>query len=196
MSQNLSKSQKYTLVTLSSISLVLAGVWLVLELSYKGNAPFNMEPLVVTCASAIPILTLWWPFNPRSRSRRKSGRVTVQLHMSRSTVLGEGDYAFHPHFSTNSPTSVHLQTRYHPSLAGGAIAADANYFSDIKDASSYELSAEDMSPNVDDIVILKNRFNNYALLRIVSIVASTSSVRGTDVSIEYIINSQGGLNFS
>lgn len=196
MSQNLTKAQKYTLITLSSISLVLAGVWLALELKYKQSVPFNMEPLVVTCASAIPILTLWWPFNPRSRSKRKSGRVTVLLHRSCSTQLGDEDYAFHPHFSTNSPTSVHLQTRYHPSLAGGAIAADANYFTDVKDASSYELSVEDMSPNIDDIVILKNRFNNYALLRIVSVTNSTSSVRGTDVVIEYVINSQGGLNFS
>lgn len=196
MSQNLSRSQKYTLITLSSISLVLAGVWLTVELAYNGNAPFNMEPLVVTCASSIPILTLWWPFNPRYRSRRKSGRVTVQLHLRHSAELGEGDYGFHPNFSVNSPTSVHLQTRFHPSLIGAAIAGDANYFNDVKDASSYELSSEDMSPNVDDIIILKNRYNNYALLRVVSIKPPASNVRGTDVVIDYVINPKGGLNFS
>lgn len=58
MSQNLPKAQKYTLITLSSISLALAGVWLILELACNGTAPFNMEPLVVICASAIPILAL------------------------------------------------------------------------------------------------------------------------------------------
>ncbi|MEE4127820.1 hypothetical protein [Pseudomonas viridiflava] len=196
MSQNLSKAQKYTLVTLSSISLVLAGVWLALELVCNGNIPFNMEPLVVTCASAIPILTLWWPFNPKYRSKRKSGRVTVQLHIRKTAEIGEGDYLFCPNFSTNSPTSVHLQTRFHPSLTGSAIAGDANHFTDVKDASSYQLSPEDSSPNIDDVFILKNRFNNYALLRILSIDPPASNVRGTDVIIEYIINPEGGLNFS
>jgi hypothetical protein len=196
MSQNLSKAQKYTLITLSSISLILAAVWLALEVVCGGNAPFNMEPLVVTCASAIPILTLWWPFNPRYRSKRKSGKVTVQLHIRKTAEIGDGDYQFCPSFSKNSATSVHLITRYHPSLIGSAIAGDANYFTDVKDASSYQLSPEDCSPSVDDIVILKNRYNNYALFRIVSIASPASNVKGQDVVIEYIINPEGGLNFS
>lgn len=76
------------------------------------------------------------------------------------------------------------------------IAGDTNYFTDVKDASSYELSPEDSSPSIDDLVILKNRFNNYALLRILSIAPPASNVKGTDVIVEYVINTEGGLNFS
>ncbi|MDH0438700.1 hypothetical protein [Enterobacter cloacae] len=52
------------------------------------------------------------------------------------------------------------------------------------------------TPNINDLIVVKNRYNKYALIKILAIKESTSNVKGIEVEIEYAINSTGGVNFS
>ncbi len=110
--------------------------------------------------------------------------------------FGTGEYRFIPSFAENSDVSAHLIVRYHPDFEGSAVAKGVNRFSEIKDASQYELSKEDKSPNVNDIVILKNRYGNFALLKITAIEEFAGNVKGKQIFVDYVINPTGGINFS
>lgn len=194
MVQNMPRAQKRTLLILSIMALLLAASWLAYENIAK-SPQVNLEPLVVIFASAIPILSLWWPFRPKYRSERISDTIVVNLHNRNTGIFGKGEAIFRPYFSTNSSTSVHLITRYHPDLIGSSIAGNANRFEDVKDATSYEMSDTDKSPNVNDIVILKNRYGIYALIKVVEIGDAEANVSGKEVRVEYVINPTGGINF-
>lgn len=110
--------------------------------------------------------------------------------------FGKGEYRFIPYFANNSDTSVHLRVCSHPDFAGSAVANGVNRFTEVKDASQYELSMEDKSPDINDIVILKNRFGNYALLKVTDIKEFSGNVKGKHVFVDYVINPTGGVNFS
>lgn len=196
MSNNLAREQKVTIMTLGSVTLILAICWCLNEM--LGVYPnFNFEPFVTGCASFIPVITLWWPFKPKYRSSRLKGEAELSFHEKKDIILGNGEASFNPTFSENSTNSVHLITRYNPDLLGSAVLSkDINHFVSIKDASSYGISIEDKSPDINDIFILKNRFGNYALMKVVSISESTGSVAGQVIKIKYVINPSQGVNFS
>ncbi|WP_448092546.1 hypothetical protein [Pseudomonas lini] len=195
MNQNIPRAQKYTLLTLSIVALLLAITWLTYE-NLAAKPTFNLEPLVTIFTGAIPILSLWWPFKPKYRSERIKDTITINLHNRTTGIFGKGEMLFQPTFSTNSRTSIHLITRYHPDFIGSAIAGDANRFEDVTDATAYEISDVDKSPNVNDIIILKNRFGIYALIKIVEISDIKTNVTGKEFRLEYVINPTGGINFS
>lgn len=110
--------------------------------------------------------------------------------------FGKDEYRFMPYFANNSNTSVHLRVCLHPDFEGSAVANGINRFTEVKDASQYELSKEDKSPNINDIVILKNRYGNYALLKVTAIKEFSGNVKGKQVFVDYVINPTGGVNFS
>ncbi|CRL47371.1 hypothetical protein [Pseudomonas sp. URMO17WK12:I11] len=201
MNQNMSRPQKYTLLFLSIIALLLAITWLIYE-NIVTTPTFNLEPLVAIFTGAIPILSLWWPFKPKYCSERIKDKITIDLHSRQTGIFGKGEMLFQPTFSTNSKTSLHLITRYHPDFIGSAIAGDANRFEDVKDATAYELSNIDKSPNVNDIVILKNRYGIYALIKITELgdtktnTNTNTNTKGMEFRLEYVINPSGGANFS
>lgn len=196
MSYNLAKEQKITIIGLGSVTLALAICWCVNETI--GVFPsFNFEPFVTGCASFIPVFTLWWPFKPKNRASRLIGKEKLNFHEAKTIKLGEGEASFMPTFSENSSSSVHLITRYNPDLLGSAILSkDINHFNSVKDASSFGVSMEDKSPDVNDIILLKNRYGNYALMKVLSISNSTGDVSGQVIEIEFLINPHQGVNFS
>lgn len=195
MTQNLPRAQQRTLVTLSTSALILAIVWFLQE-NKVISLSIKLDPLVALFSGAIPIFSLWWPFRPKYQSKRLSGSLTLQIAMRRSSDFGSGEARFQPSFSDNSPTSMHLITRFHPDLIGSAIAKNANRFQDIKNVGAYEISNEDKSPNLNDIIILKNRYGNYALMKITDIEKSAANISSTEIQFDYVINPAGGLNFS
>jgi len=196
MSGNLAKQQKMTIIILSTITLVLAVFWCINE-SLKIFPTFNFEPYVTGCASFIPVLTLWWPFKARNKASRLKGKVTLNLSQSQVITIGNDKATFEPSFSTNSPTSVQVITRYNPNLMGSAVLSkEINDFSSVKDASSYGISTEDKSPDINDVIVLKNRHGNYALIKVILIEGASGSVAGTEIEVEYLINPHQGVNFS
>ncbi|OQV43408.1 hypothetical protein BZ160_04620 [Pantoea vagans] len=196
MSGNLAKEQKITIITLSAVTLILAVSWCINE-ALQIFITFNFEPYVTGCASFIPVLTLWWPFRARNKASRLSGKVTLNLSQSKVIKLGSGEALFEPTFSENSSTSVHLITRYNPDLLGSAVLSkEINDFKFVKDASSFGISTEDKSPDKNDVFVLKNRYGNYALVKVISIGDASGSVAGKEIEVEYLINPNQGVNFS
>ena len=191
---NLSRGQRKTLFVLSGTALILAILWIINE-NFMLYPDINLEPIVTSFTAAIPIFSLWWPFRPRNRSSRKKGNVDIDLNQKSSAIIGKDEYKFEPSFSFDSMTSAHIQTRFHPDLRGCYIDTNNNYFENIKDVSEYELSTEDQTPDINDIIIIKNRFDNYALLKIVSIDDSSEESKPI-IKLKYVINSTGGVNFS
>lgn len=192
---NMSRSQKRTLIFLSSLAIVLSMLCLINE-NWRFYPTVKLEPLVTLVASAIPVLSLWWPFRPKYRSDRIADSLEINLHNQATMEFGEGEYRFIPYFANNSDTSVHLRVCLHPDFVGSAVAGGVNRFTDVKDASQFELSKADKSPNINDIVILKNRFENYALLKVTNIEEYSGNVKGKMVFVDYVINPTGGVNFS
>lgn len=191
----MSRSQRRTLITLSFLAIILAIFWLINE-NLEVYPELKLEPIVASVASAIPILSLWWPFRPRYRSKRIKHSLYINLHEKKTMEFGVGEYRFMPYFSENSDTSAHLIVRYHPDFEGSAVANGVNKFSDVKDAGQYELSKTDKSPNINDIVIMKNRYGNFALLKITAIEDFSGNVKGKQIFVDYVINPTGGRNFS
>ncbi|MCA1442358.1 hypothetical protein I6F07_19485 [Ensifer sp. IC4062] len=186
------RAQRRTLLVLSFLALILAATWGINE-TWEIASSVKMEPLVVVVASAIPILSLWWPFNPKFSSKRKSGKVTVDLGLRNTCEIGDGETLFKPYFSSNSPTSAHLITRHEPDLIGARILAGVNRFSEVSDAAAYELGNADISPAVNDIVLLKNRYGNYALLSIRNVLKFGSTYT---LEVEYVLAPDQIRNFS
>ena len=88
-------------------------------------------------------------------------------------------------------------TRNHPNHVGSAILTnDINHFSEVKDASNFDLSGEDKSPDINDVFTIKNRFGNYALLKIIEIAEASGDTSGTEITIAYVINVGKEVNFS
>jgi len=206
MSENYSKSQKQTILSLSVITVALSFFWFAKEnwhlekhfiflQDWAWFASLNVEPLVTFFASSIPVVTLFWPFRARHTSTRIKDSIVIDMHNSHRIEIGKDAYKFTAELAHNSMTSQHLIVERHPSTPFSGIA-DANYFEDIKDVTSYHLTDENKSPNVDDVIILKNRYGRYALLIIKEITESTGNTKGILVKIDYVINSEKSVNFS
>lgn len=207
MSENYSKSQKRTILSLSVITVLLSFLWFAKEnwqlekhlIFLQGWGWFenlNVEPLVTFFASSIPVVTLYWPFRARYTSTRIKDSIVIDMHNSNRIEIGKGAYKFTAELANNSMTSQHLIVERHPSTPFSGIAGNANYFEDIKDVTSYHLTDGNKSPNVDDVIILKNRYGRYALLIIKEITESTGNTKGILVKIDYVINSKNSVNFS
>ena len=194
MNGKFAKEQEITIISLSVITFSLAVTW-IFQGIYDFWSCFSLEPVVTSFASFIPIVTLFWPFKPRYKSKRKSGKLTIPLYNTSKIEIGTGDYEFMPTLSHAGMDSQHFYVR-NPSLNGSAVINDVNYFKEVKNASGYVLNKEDKTPNVNDIVVVKNRYNNYALIKILAIREANGNVKGVEVDIEYVINTTGGINFS
>lgn len=156
---------------------------------------FGLEPLVVSFASAVPIVTLFWPFRPKYRSKRITDTITIEGVHRKVAEMGSKEHLFIVSMSAASNTCAHIYFR-DPVMAG-AFIADENRFEDVKDAGAYTLSLEDQKANRGDVIVLKNRYGNYCLMTFEKIVAKNWDGATRDVwNIRYIINPTGGVNFS
>ncbi|MDX7624544.1 hypothetical protein [Enterobacter bugandensis] len=194
MNGRFAKEQEITIISLSVTTFLLAIIWIFQEV-YDFWVHFSLEPVVTTFASFIPIVTLFWPFKPKYKSARKCGKLIIPMYNTDKIEIGIGDYQFIPTLSHASMNSQHFYVG-DPSLDGSAIINDANYFHEVKNASGYVLTKKTKTPNINDLIVVKNRYNKHALIKILAIKESTSNVKGIEVEIEYAINSTGGVNFS
>ncbi|MGX9377477.1 hypothetical protein ACWXV6_22175 [Pantoea ananatis] len=207
MSDNYSKGQKKTILSLSVITVALSFFWFAKEnwelekhfVSLQGWPWFvrlNVEPLVTFFASAIPVATLYWPFKARYTSTRLKDSIVIDMHNSKRIEIGKDKYKFIAHLGTNSPTSAHLMVRFDSNTELSGVANDVGFFNEVKDVTKYRLTNEDKSPDRDDVIILQNRYGRYALLKITEISSSTGNTQGQIIKVDYVINSEHAINFS
>ncbi|EEX2535333.1 hypothetical protein IT006_004415 [Escherichia coli] len=191
MAQNMPKEQRVTLITLATLTAVVAVFWF-LSMVFEHEIKC-LGPLVVSLSSAIPVFSLWWPFKPKYISKRIRNTLSVDLNITNHVLFGDGDYKFDPYFSTASNRSLHVITRYSNYLLGGAPALEIYNFHEIGDAEAFPINKLDINNTpIEQVVILKNIHNKYALIKINSINQQHPHI----FEIEYILNSAGSGNFT
>jgi hypothetical protein len=138
-----------------------------------------------------------WPRKKaKYRNQRLSGRATFDYSKNNGKyIIGNGELKFETAWSKASDDSIHVYND--PTLIKGvALATNKNRISDITDASSHDMSSRTQTPQEGEIVILKNKFGNFAALQIVDIKDRTRSDNCDELTFEYTINPEGNVDFS
>ena len=100
--------------------------------------------------------------------------------------IGENEYLFGVKISKGSKTSIHFYND-DPSIKGIALIKDIFNFDDVDFLKDYDTSSRSQTPEIGDIIILRNKYNELAAVKIISIKDNT---RGDDqdiLEIEYKI---------
>ncbi len=77
--------------------------------------------------------------------------------------IGSDEHLFITKWSSASRQSIHV---YNDFISGVALAKDEKEIDQIIDPSVFNFSSRTRTPNVGEIIILKNNFDNYAVLKI------------------------------
>lgn len=110
-------------------------------------------------------------------------------------TIGEESLLFETKWSNASSDSVHVYSDP-TSIDSIALAKDASSISLIKDASNYDFSSRYRTPSKGQIIIFKNIHGNYAALRVNEIKSSSRGAEVNEVAFEYVINSDGQVDFT
>jgi len=129
-------------------------------------------------------------------NQRLSGRVTFDYSNNNGKyIIGNDELLFETAWSKASGDSIYI-INDPPSIKGVALAIGKHRISDIINASSYDMTSRTRTPQEGEIVILKNRFGNYAALKIIDIKDRTRSDDRDELTFEYVINPNGYTDFS
>jgi hypothetical protein len=93
---------------------------------------------------------------------------------------------FETRWSNASGSAIHVY-KDNTNLCGLAIAYGAKSFTDVRDASADDASSRVQTPREGEIVILQNRKEHFAVLRVVDVRARSHGDTHDSVSIEYLI---------
>jgi hypothetical protein len=177
-------------VTFCSIAVLIGcALWLYFEPSF--------EPAIGVVASIGSLAASHWPRKKVNyTNQRLSGRVTFDYSNNNGRyIIGNKELMFETAWSKASDDSIHIYNDP-ASIEGVALAIGKHHISDITNASSNDMSSRSRTPQEGDIVILKNRFGNFAALMINDIKDRTRSDNRDKLTFDYVINPNGHVDFS
>jgi diaminohydroxyphosphoribosylaminopyrimidine deaminase / 5-amino-6-(5-phosphoribosylamino)uracil reductase len=105
-------------------------------------------------------------------------------------TIGHGHLLFETRWSNASNDSIHVY-RDRTNLRGVGIARGAKSFTEVRDASAYDMSSRVQTPHKGEIIVLQNEKEHFAVLKIVDVRARSHGDTYDSVSIEYHINPDG-----
>lgn len=123
---------------------------------------------------------------------------TVRCRVDRCNgrqVIGLGNWSFETHWSRASDETIHLYNDG-PTVVGVAIASDCWETADVKVAAAHDFTSRAITPRNGSLVVLKNKFGFYALLRVEYIADSTRAAWHDEVIFSYRILRGHGDDFS
>jgi len=181
----MNKQQIAQYISLSSIPLSV--VWFVIEPS--------IEPIIVALLGVSNLVSTGLPWRYRKyNSNKQSGTVSFNYNKnSKKYTFGSEEYEFETQWSTASDTSIHAYART-PTVSELAVVTDKAKISEISDTSSYEYTDTE-TPQKGDILVLKNKYGNYAGLKIVNIKDRSRNDDTDELTVEYVINTGGCSDF-
>jgi hypothetical protein len=181
--------QKNVVTASSIVALIGFALWFYFEPSF--------EPAIGVIASFGGLAASHWPRKKaKYRNQQLSGHVTFDYSNNNGRfVIGNGKLKFETAWSKASDDSIYVYNDP-ASIEDVALAVNKNRISDITDASSYDMSSRTRTPQEGEIVILKNKFGNFAALQIVDIKDRTRSDNCDELTFEYKINPEGNVDFS
>jgi len=109
-------------------------------------------------------------------------------------TIGHGNLLFETRWSNASNNSIHVY-KDSTNLRGVGIARGAKSFTDVRDASAYDMSSRAQTPHEGEMVVLQNEKEHFAVLKIVDVKARSHGDMYDSVSIEYRINRDGSGAF-
>jgi len=185
----MTKTQRLVVFLFSLAALIGSALWLMYEPGF--------EPAILLLAGIAGIASTCWPKRKASyQSKRQRGRVTFDYSNNNGRhIIGEDDLQFETAWSKASDTSIHIYNDP-PSIEGVALVNGIYRISDITDASFYDMSSRARTPQEGDVVVLRNKYENYAALKIIDIKDQTRSDDRDELTFEYVINPDRGVDFS
>jgi hypothetical protein len=109
--------------------------------------------------------------------------------------FGHGELTFETRWSNASDRSIHIYSDA-TNLRGLGVALSARTFQEVGDASAYDMSSRVQTPHEGQFVVLRNRWDNFAVLRIEDVAARSHSDSMDSLTVSYKINPDGSPRFS
>jgi hypothetical protein len=172
---------------ISFSAIPLGIVWFIMEPS--------IEPVLAILFGINSIIGLGLPWNNRKyESKRNKGTISFNFNKNGNKYsLGKDETFFETQWSSSSESSILAYART-PSLKGAAVVSDVANISDISNASEYEYTDYER-PQTGEILLLINRYGNYAALKIIDVQDRTRGSDEDKVTIEYVLNPEGVEDF-
>ncbi len=102
-------------------------------------------------------------------------------------VIGKGELKFEMMWSPGDGSAVHVY-KDPPSIKGVALADNIARFTDIPDASIFNMSSRTRALQEGQIAVLKNNFGNYALVLVKDVQDMASGDSIDRLTFDYVIN--------
>lgn len=172
---------KQNLTNYISFSAVpLSILWLFLDPS--------IEPIIVGLYGVNSIIGQGFPWGTKKYSSlRNKGVISFNYNKNNKKYeFGRDDIYFETQWSSASDSSIHAYART-PSVHAVAVVSDKANINEIQDATNYEFTDHEC-PQKGEILLLKNRFGNYAALKILDIKDRTRNHDRDELTVEYVIN--------
>jgi len=115
-------------------------------------------------------------------------------HNDGNYTLGHGELLFQTHWSNAGNSSIHVYKDC-TNLRGAGIARGANCFTDVRDASAYDMSSRVQTPREGEIIVLENVNGKFAVVKIVDVKATSHGDNYNCLTLEYRINADGNRIF-
>lgn len=187
------RSQGTTLNVLLALFIILSVIWFIFE--YRGT-DFPMEPIVVLVGGLATLFASYWAWKPSYATKRVKGRMIGDYKENNGDfTIGSGDLEFTLRFSSHSAESIYIYNDP-DSIEALALAKDAGNFGEIKDCSVFNFGNRVREPKEEEIVVLKNKKGNYALVQILNVLSESHGDKRNEVLFSFIINPDGKTDFS
>ena len=148
--------------------------------------------LIVSLGGMISSFTI----NQEYKKNRLKGEVKFDYSNNNGIyIIGENELTFETKWSKASDQSIHLYND--PSVISGIAIADNIYeIKNVKDASQYDFSSRSRTVEKHGIAILKNKYGNFAAIKILEITDNSRGALKDELYFKYLINPAGKTDFS
>ncbi|WP_159817930.1 hypothetical protein [Colwellia sp. 20A7] len=181
--------QKLVVVTCSIAALIGFGLWFRSEPSF--------EPAIGLIAAIGGLAHSYWPnVTKKYTSKRLKGRQSFDYSNNNGLfIVGSDALKFETKWSKASGDSIHIYNDP-ASIEGVALVKGIPAINMISNAAKYDFSSRSRTPQEGDIIVLKNSFGNFAVIKVVDIKDSTRSDDTDELTIEYVINPDKKVDFT
>ncbi|MCG1037580.1 hypothetical protein [Polaribacter sargassicola] len=183
----MTKNQKKIAIITSIIGIIGFLIWLLFEPSFEPAIGF-----ILSLGGFFSSLT----FNSKYKKNRLKG--TVKFNYSNNNgiyEIGKNELTFETKWSKASNQSIYLYND--PAIISGiAIADTKNQMNEIKDATEFDFSSRCRTVQKHGIAILKNTYENFAVIRILDIKDNTRGDNQDELHFEFLINPNNKSDFS
>lgn len=124
-----------------------------------------------------------------------SGKVTFDYSNNNGYyTIGNGYFLFETKWTSASQDAIHAYSGS-GSVETIALAKGITNIKDVEDASIFDDSSHSRTPDEGQIIILKNKNNIYAALKIIDVKYDGREDDRDELTFEYVIQSDGTANF-